>query len=71
MKDLFFKDIIHLTDNEIKDSKIALNMSFDSKSFFDICGAPGEWIRSLFNECPIERAYAISLFGVCLFKLLE
>ena len=32
------------------------------KSFFDICGAPGEWIRSLFNECPIERAYAISLY---------
>ena len=32
------------------------------KSFFDICGAPGEWIRSLFKECPIERAYAISLY---------
>ena len=32
------------------------------KSFYDICGAPGEWIRSLINECPIERAYAISLY---------
>ena len=31
------------------------------KSFYDICGAPGEWIRSLFNECPITKAYAISL----------
>lgn len=32
------------------------------KSFYDICGAPGEWIRSLLKECPIERAYAISLY---------
>ena len=33
------------------------------KSFYDICGAPGEWIRSLLKECPIERAYAISLYN--------
>jgi 23S rRNA U2552 (ribose-2'-O)-methylase RlmE/FtsJ len=32
------------------------------KTFYDICGAPGEWIRSLFKECPIEKAYAISLY---------
>ena len=32
------------------------------KSFYDICGAPGEWVRSLIKECPIERAYAISLY---------
>ena len=32
------------------------------KSFYDICGAPGEWVRSLLKECPIERAYAISLY---------
>ena len=31
-------------------------------SFYDICGAPGEWIRSLLTECPIKRAYAISLY---------
>lgn len=33
------------------------------KSFYDICGAPGEWIRSLIKECPIEKAYAISLYN--------
>ena len=32
------------------------------KSFYDICGAPGEWVRSLLKECPIKRAYAISLY---------
>ena len=32
------------------------------KSFYDICGAPGEWVRSLIKECPIEKAYAISLY---------
>ena len=32
------------------------------KSFYDICGAPGEWIRSLLKECPIKKAYAISLY---------
>ena len=31
-------------------------------SFYDICGAPGEWIRSLLKECPIKKAYAISLY---------
>ena len=31
-------------------------------SFYDICGAPGEWVRSLLKECPIKRAYAISLY---------
>ena len=51
MKDLFFKDIIHLTDNEIKDSKIALNMSFDSKSFFDI------WDKSNVNQRDVSYSY--------------
>ena len=32
------------------------------KSFYDICGAPGEWVRSLLNEFPIKNAYAISLY---------
>lgn len=32
------------------------------KTFYDICGAPGEWIRSLLKECPINKAYAISLY---------
>ena len=32
------------------------------KSFYDICGAPGEWIRSLLKECPIKKAFAISLY---------
>ena len=32
------------------------------KSFYDICGAPGEWIRSLLKECPIKNSYAISLY---------
>jgi 23S rRNA U2552 (ribose-2'-O)-methylase RlmE/FtsJ len=31
-------------------------------SFYDICGAPGEWVRSILKECPIRRAYAISLY---------
>ena len=31
------------------------------KSFYDICGAPGEWVRSLLKECPIKKAFAISL----------
>ena len=31
------------------------------KSFYDICGAPGEWARSLLKECPINQGYAISL----------
>ena len=32
------------------------------KTFYDICGAPGEWIRSLFKESSIKKAYAISLY---------
>ena len=32
------------------------------KSFYDICGAPGEWVRSLLKECPIKKGYAISLY---------
>ena len=32
------------------------------ESFYDICGAPGEWVRSLLKECSIKKAYAISLY---------
>lgn len=31
-------------------------------SFFDVCGAPGEWTRSLLKECPyVKEVYCISL----------
>ena len=44
-------------------SCILCNINIKSiKTFYDICGAPGEWIRSLFKECPIRKAYAISLY---------
>ena len=31
-------------------------------SFYDVCGGPGEWVRSLLKHCPkVEKGYCISL----------
>ena len=56
MKELFLKDILPISDEEIEISKIALNMSYNGKSHFD------RWNESDPNDRDVSYSYA-SHFG--------